>query len=507
MSSSATSSVSPPSSGDDSEKKVESFTAAEKGSRGLRYVNPDNSLKLTEEEQAVMKSYLRKADIRIIIYLAIGYVIFFVNRSTMFFAKMTGMQKDLHLKGAEYNTALSCFYVAYFIFQLPMNILLRRIGMRIYIPLLLILTGLFNLVTLPVTNFGGLAAMRFFEGMSQAGYLSGCYYIITTWYPRSYVPTRISYIILATVVSSIISTALMVGFSKITHAAWPLWKYYYLLSGLLAVVHGFCGYFVLRNYPETSHFIADDEKKLIKDILTEQGILGTSGGIKLRDITDALTDYRIWMYLLIEFCVQFTAATAANWAPVLLQDVKWTLTQSTALAFIPQVLTIATVLSTGLLMRKVKKIYYCLLFSTVGTLIAFVINFMGKHSRAAHTAAIMIFPIFVIPSCVFVAAWMNLNITGPTKSAVANAMLTCAASLAAFANSYAYLDAEKPWYPNGHASNIGLQGAVIVFTVILALLLRFTNKKRDENPKDISGLSEEELKLLGHKHPDFRYSL
>ncbi|KAJ1960482.1 transporter [Dipsacomyces acuminosporus] len=489
------------------EKKAVTATTAENNNRHLKYVNSDNSLNLTDEEQAIMKSYLKKADLRIILFLSIGFVILHINRSTMAFGKISSMDKDLHLRGTEYNTALSCFYIAYFIFQLPLNLLLRRIGMRIFIPMLLIFTGVFNLATLPVTNFSGLAAMRFLEGMSQAGYLSGCFYIIGTWYPRKYIAVRISYVVASTILSGIISTGLMIGFSKITHAAWPAWKYYYLLSALLAVVQGFLGYFVLRNYPETANFIADDEKHLIRDILAEQGILGTSGGIKLKDIAEAFSDYRVWLFIVIEFCVQFTASTAGNWGIIFLVHVKWTATQATSLAFIPQVITAFLTVSCGLIMRKVKKIHYCLLASTVIITIAWCINFMGPHSKTAHTVAIMLAANFTAPAVAFIATWMNVNITGPTKSAVANAMLTCAGSLAAFANSYAYLETDKPWYLKGHAANVGIQCAVIVLTILLAILLKRANKKRDENPQDISHLSENEVKMLGHKHPDFRYSL
>ncbi|KAI8326445.1 MFS general substrate transporter, partial [Martensiomyces pterosporus] len=489
----------------DGEKIIESSEASV--DNGLRYLNVDGTLKLTEHEQAVIKRYLRKVDIRIVLYLCIGYIAFFINRATMSFAKMNGINKDLHLKGTEYNVALSCFYIAFFVFQIPLNIVLRYTGPRYYIPTLLILTGAFNLLTLPVTNFAGLAATRFFEGLSQAGYLAACYYTIGTWYPRMYVPVRISLVISSSCFAGIISGAMGIGFTKLTHAPLPNWKYFYLTMGLVAVLVGIFGLFNLRDYPEVAHFVDDEEKELVRGILTEQGILGTSGGIKLKDIVEALTDWRVWLFLLIEFGVQFTTGTGANWAGVFLVSVRWTPFQATVLGFIPSVLTTVAVASCGPIMRRAKKIHYCLLASTLLTIFCFAINLVGKHSRNAHTAATMLFPIFVLPSCAFVASWMNINITGPTKSAVANAMLTCASSLAIFANSYAYLDKDAPWYNKGHAANIGLQGSVIVFTVILVFLLKRANKKRDENPKDISSLSPAEIKLLGHLHPDFRYKL
>ncbi|KAI8326446.1 MFS general substrate transporter [Martensiomyces pterosporus] len=490
----------------DGEKLVQTTVVTEHNG-ALKYLNQDGTLRLDEDEQVIMKRYIRKADIRILLFLSIGYIIFYINRSTMSFAKMSGINKDLHLKGTEYNVALSCFYIAFFVFQIPLNIVLRRVGPRVYIPTLLVLTGLFNLLTLPVTNFAGLAAMRFFEGLSQAGYLPACYYIIGTWYPRAYVPVRISYLLASAAFSGIISTALSIGFTKLKHAPMPNWKYYYLLSGLLAVLAGFFGYYNLRTYPEVADFVDDDEKELIKGVLTEQGILGTSGGIKLKDVIEALTDWHIWLYLFIEFGAQFTMSTASNWGAVFLISIKWTLTGATAISFIPQVLATITVLSSGFILRKVKKIHWCLLFTTVMTIICLAINLIGKHSRAAHTASMMLAPMFIAPSVVFAATWMNVNITGPTKSAVANAMLTVSASLSAFANSYAYLDTDAPWYNKGHAANIGLQAAVIVFVVVLFFLLRRENRNRDVNPKDISALTPEEVRMLGHKHPEFRYIL
>jgi len=148
----------------------------------------------TEAEETRIR---RKIDRRIVPIVTILYLFCFLDRANIGNARIQGMAKDLHLVGYRFNWALSVFYIIYLLVEVPSNILLKYIGPRFYIPMLVVGFGFVSLCTAFVQNFAELCACRALLGVFEGGTMPGIAFYLSTFYKRRELYFRIGIFISA----------------------------------------------------------------------------------------------------------------------------------------------------------------------------------------------------------------------------------------------------------------------------------------------------------------------
>src|SRR5271166_3008293 len=123
-------------------------------------------------EAAIEKSAMRKIYIRLLPFAVFTYFLAYVDRINVSFAGLT-MQGDLHLSATEFGFAAGTFYWGYFIFEVPSNIVLEKVGARIWLARIMITWGIFAGLTALVTGPNSFAAVRFLLGVAEAGFFPG----------------------------------------------------------------------------------------------------------------------------------------------------------------------------------------------------------------------------------------------------------------------------------------------------------------------------------------------
>jgi len=134
-----------------------------------------------------------KIDLRVVPVLSILYLLAFLDRTNIANASVFGLQKDLKLTGTQYNTALTIFFVPYIAFEIPSNIILKKLKPHVWLSLCMFLFGLVTICQGLVHNFSGLLATRFFLGLAETGMFPGSFYLIGMWYKRSEAQKRYSF--------------------------------------------------------------------------------------------------------------------------------------------------------------------------------------------------------------------------------------------------------------------------------------------------------------------------
>lgn len=130
------------------------------------------------------KRLVAKIDFRVIPILSIMYLLAFLDRTNIANASVFGLQKDLGLTGNQYNTSLTIFFVPYIIFEIPSNILLKKLKPNVWLSACMFLFGLITVCQGLVQGYGGLLATRFFLGLAETGMFPGSFYLIGMWYKR-----------------------------------------------------------------------------------------------------------------------------------------------------------------------------------------------------------------------------------------------------------------------------------------------------------------------------------
>src|SRR6202161_3686076 len=133
--------------------------------------------------ESVEKSCLRKVYIRLLPFAVLSYFLAYIDRINVSFAALT-MRGDLKITATEYGFALGTFYWGYFIFEVPSNIVLEKVGARLWIARIMVTWGILAGLTALVTGSTSFAIVRFLLGVAEAGFFPGIILYFTYWFPR-----------------------------------------------------------------------------------------------------------------------------------------------------------------------------------------------------------------------------------------------------------------------------------------------------------------------------------
>jgi ACS family tartrate transporter-like MFS transporter len=212
----------------------------------------------------------RKLRLRLIPLLFILYVVAYLDRINIGFAALT-MNAALAIRSTQYGLMVGIFFWGYFIFEIPSNLLLHKIGARIWIARILITWGIVAMLTGAVRSVPELYAARFLLGIAEAGFFPGILLYLTYWFPHREQAHVISLFTMALPVASILGAPAS-GFI-LDHAHWAAiasWRWLLILEGIPALVGGVFTYFLLPNRPADAAFHTPDEKSTIAAELADE---------------------------------------------------------------------------------------------------------------------------------------------------------------------------------------------------------------------------------------------
>lgn len=155
--------------------------------------NDDDDSQIQCPSNTTPRKLVSRIDFRVIPVLSILYLLAFLDRTNIANASVFGLQKDLGLEGYQYNNALTIFFVPYILFEIPSNIILKKLKPHVWLSGCAFLFGFVTICQGLVTNYSGLLATRFFLGVAETGMFPGSLYLIGMWYKRSEAQRRFSF--------------------------------------------------------------------------------------------------------------------------------------------------------------------------------------------------------------------------------------------------------------------------------------------------------------------------
>jgi MFS transporter, ACS family, tartrate transporter len=250
-------------------------------------------------DATIEKSAIRKIYWRLLPLAILTYLLCYVDRINVGFAALT-MRGDLHMSAADFGFASGIFFWGYFIFEVPSNVIMEKVGARLWIARIMITWGLLAGATAFVTGTNSFAVLRFFLGVAEAGFLPGLILYFTYWLP-SYHHARVvsGFLVglpIAVAVGSPISTALL---SLDGWLGLRGWQHMYLFEALPTVLIGFVVLMVLTDKPEQAKFLTQPEKDWISRTL--DGERKAKEAVQRLTLWQALVDRRVLLLALNYF--------------------------------------------------------------------------------------------------------------------------------------------------------------------------------------------------------------
>ena len=263
---------------------------------------------------------IHKVRMRIIPFIFVLYIVAFLDRINITFAALT-MNKELAITSQQFGLLFGIFFFGYFIFEIPSNLLLHRIGARVWIARILISWGIVAMLTGFAQNVSQLYVARFLLGLAEAGYFPGIVLYLTYWFPQREQARAMALFLMGLPVATILGSP--VSGLILDHVHWlglSSWRWLLILEGIPAIVFGFLTYFLLPNRPGEAKFLAPDEKEWIR------AELGREEQQKLEQhkysALQALANGRVWHLVLTYFGLTMGLSALSSWAPQLVKSLS-----------------------------------------------------------------------------------------------------------------------------------------------------------------------------------------
>lgn len=265
------------------------------------------------------RTTLRAVAWRIVPFVCLLYVLNILDRANVGFARLA-MQDDLGLSKAAFDLGYGMFYIGYILFEVPSNLLMKRIGARIWIARIMMTWGLVSAATMFARDVWTFYGLRILLGVAEAGFFPGIIYYLSNWFPDRERAKMTAFFMLAIGVSNVlgnpISGWIMDHFNGVSglHG----WQWLFLLEGLPTVVVGVAVLFYLKDSPRDAHWLADDQREwLIRRMAEEDRVRQQQHG---PDKWQAMLQPRVWLLIAIYFTVAVGSNAGGAYFPTLVKE-------------------------------------------------------------------------------------------------------------------------------------------------------------------------------------------
>ena len=259
---------------------------------------------------------LSKVRKRLLPFLFALYIVAYLDRINVGFAALQ-MNREIGLSDTAFGLGAGIFFLGYFLFEIPSNLILRRVGARRWIARIMISWGVTAAAMMFVRGAASFHALRFMLGVTEAGFFPGIIYYLTFWFPQRERARAIALFMTATSFAGVIAGPLS-GVLLTLHGMGGLsgWQWMFLLEGIPAIVMGIAAWRYLPDGPAEATWLTAGERDALHAALDED-----SGTRKLAhaDLLPAILSVRVWILTLFYFLFAFGLYGISFWLPQILK--------------------------------------------------------------------------------------------------------------------------------------------------------------------------------------------
>ncbi|KAI0195502.1 major facilitator superfamily domain-containing protein [Astrocystis sublimbata] len=470
--------------------------------------SPDPSVLETAGPAINEKSLLRKIDLHLLPAVGILYLLSFLDRSNVGNARIEGLLDDLHMTGDHYLNGLTLYFVGYVLFEIPCNIILKKTSPKIWLPSLTIVWGIVSTLMGIVNNEAGFLAARFFLGVAEAGLFPGVTYYFSMWYKRKERQYRVALFFSAASLAGAFGGALAYGIGRLKGTVWANgWRWIFILEGIATVVVAATAFLFVYNYPGTSKFLTEDERKFVHQRLAADSDATHEEKFSWAAVRSALGDPKCWLYGLTFHTMSLPLYTLSLFLPTIIKNLGYQAATAQLLTVPPYAFAFGTTIAVAVVSERLAKRAVFIAGSSVFAAIGYAL-LLGNTDPVARPGVSYTAVFFaaggIYPATALVLSWPTINVSGQTKRAIATAMQISIGNLGAVIGTQLYRTNDGPRFVLGHSFALGYLVANAVVVTVLGVVLKRENRRREliaEEIKDVGGVSDWE----GDVDPRWRF--
>lgn len=346
---------------------------------------------LSLEDEAIGRSALRKASLRLFPLLAIGYGIAYMDRVNVSFAALQ-MNRALHFSAAAYGLGAGLFFVSYAACEVPSNLLLVRFGARRWLARIMFTWGLLSIAMMLVRTPREFYLARLALGAAEAGFFPGIIFYISQWFPAPSRSQAISRFYVALPLSSVVMgglAGLLLNLNGHLHLAG--WQWLFLMEGLPAILMSLLFLLCLPDGPQKARWLKEDERNWILNQLKKE-IADTVGADRSDSIAQAFREPRVWLLGAFLFCLYLSWYGITFIAPTIIQKVTGFSVTNVGFAIaLFGALGAVSMLLSGWHSDRTRERYFHTIIPTLGMAVAFLVIALSTRSVIVLVAFAFLF--------------------------------------------------------------------------------------------------------------------
>jgi len=409
------------------------------------------------------------------------YWLNYLDRNAIALARLDDLEEDLNLSSTQYQTCVSILFVGYLLGQIPSNMFLNRTRPSRYMGTCMMLWAVVSSLTALSKDFKGLLLTRFFLGLTEAPYYPGAVYLISSFYTRKEVATRIAILytgnVLATAFAGLIAAGIFHGLGDVGGLSG--WKWLFILQGAVTFVIAVVGFFLLPDFPHNTKWLTQEER----DLAVSRMALDTVGKGEKTSVwagfNQAAKDPMVWVFAAMAH-MHLSANGFKNFFPTVVQTLGFSQTITLALTCPPYLIagavTIAVSWSSGKFNERTWHITISKIVATIGFFVA-----CAPIGTAGRYVAMIVFTIGTYGVNSLILGWCGSTCgQTPEKRAVAIGIVTTIMNASFIWTPYLWPKSDAPRYIIALTSSAGFSIATFLLAWIAKFMFMRRNKKLRE---------------------------
>ncbi|MEZ2353007.1 MFS transporter [Caballeronia sp. RCC_10] len=409
----------------------------------------------------------RKLAWRIIPFVMLLYFISFLDRVNVGFAAMT-MNKAIGLSPTAFGLGGGLFFIGYFLFEVPSNLILHKVGARIWIARVMVTWGIVSVASAFVTGPNSFYLLRFLLGVAEAGFFPGVILYLSLWFPAKQRAVAAAWFMAAAPISTAIGSPLSGAIMQMP----PMfgladWQLLYIIEAIPAIVLGFVVLRFLTDTPAKAHWLSTDEREwLIAKLKAEADAKQAHAG-HTASAWNALRDARVLALALIYFGTSAGLYTLGLWAPLIIRQYGFTAMETGLINGIPSVIAVVAMILWARHSDRTQERTWHVVIPCALACVGFV--FAGQAATALFVVlALVVVNVGISAAKAPLWAMPSMFLSG-AGAAAGIAMINSIGNLGGFVGPFAI-----GWLKNvtgGYAAGLYVVGATLAMSAVITLML------------------------------------
>ncbi|KAH7333921.1 putative MFS transporter [Rhizoctonia solani] len=462
-------------------------------------VSPDQS----EVDLQFERRLIRKMDLHVCPWVMLVYLVSFLGEN----ARLFGLEDDLGMKGSQYQTAVSVLFVTYLLFEVPSNLVIKKLRPSRYVAFITFAWGIVATLTGIVQSYGGLIACRLILGVFEAGLFPGMAVYLTVYAKE--LALRIGYLFVSSALAGAFGGLLATAIGQMDGVAGLRgWRWIIILEGIPSVILGLLIPFVLADDPDSASWLTPSEKEYVRARkLRQQGETADAQKFHWSDVRKCFLDPKVYIFAAAQFGCDTMLYGFSTFLPTIISQLgRWNATETQLLTVPCYVLGAITYLATAFLSDRYQiRGWFSVaggLISVLGYLILLVPVPSGVHYMGCFLVAMGLYVVVGIP-----LSWLPNNIPRYGKRTSATGFQLMVGNASGVMAPFLYATNERPRYIRGHAVSLAMVAFATVSYGALAIVYARINTRRSRGEEDykLTGKTSDEIDAMGDESPRFKW--